>query len=60
MFGFLQDLFTKYIPLRNQILKAFRVTLAGEVQKEGTVWPGGGGARWSGQDATGEHGRAER
>lgn len=38
----LKDLFTKSILLRNQIRKAFGVTLAVQVQTEGTVWQDGG------------------
>lgn len=34
----LKDLFTKSISLRNQIRKAFGVTLVVKVEKGGTVW----------------------
>lgn len=50
----LKDLFTKSILLRNQIRKAFGVTLAVQVQKEGPVWLDGGGERSSRQHVTNE------
>ena len=37
----LENMFTKSIPLRNLIQKAFRVTLAVKVEIGGTVWPDG-------------------
>lgn len=56
----LKDLFTKSILLRNQIRKAFGVTLAVQVQKEGTVWLDGGGARSSRQGVTDDQAMNER